>query len=300
MTLNELASDLFLFLVTFRRQVRKGLIPDIYQVRSQLLEIFETQQQRASEDPKLEKQYQKGRYPLVVTADEILINANWAYSSQWEDEILEYEFFKTRIAGEKFFETIEELGDEDDSVAEILYHCLALGFVGRYKGDAEELRRLKRRLYRMLPGRVGEDDKRISPDAYFVAEGVKDIYKPLMNLTRIVLICGTLLIVLWIGFFYYRTFVIPSKIKEFAKEMRQAAAPGGYVLDDDDENEEEEDEDEDEADDFFALKDEQDEDEDEESSENDDDADDVSSDEDDDGEDEDEDEDKDELGDLFG
>ena len=93
MTLNEVASDLFLFLVTFRRQVRKGLIPDMYQVRSQLLDIFEAQERHASEDARLEKLYEKGRYPLVVTADEILINANWAYSAQWEDEILEYEFF---------------------------------------------------------------------------------------------------------------------------------------------------------------------------------------------------------------
>ncbi|MCL5270119.1 MAG: DotU family type IV/VI secretion system protein [bacterium] len=225
MTLSEVASDLFLFLVTFRRQVRKGLVPEIHQVRSQLLDIIAEMERKVRDDAKLAKLFEKARYPLIVTADEILINANWTYSAQWEDEILEYEFFKTRVAGEEFFTMIEDLGDAEEEMAEIFYQCLCLGFVGRYKDDAEELRRLKRRLYRMLPGRVSDDEKRITPDAYFIAEGVKDIYKPLVNLGRVLVVCVTLLIVLWGGYFYYAHSVIPSKIKAYATEMKEKVAP---------------------------------------------------------------------------
>lgn len=229
MRLSEVASDLFLFLVTFRRQVRKGLVPDPSSVRNQLLDIFERQQSMVRDDPKLEKLYDKARYALVVTADEILINSNWAYAQQWEDEILEYEFFKTRIAGEKFFELIEDLGDEEEELAEIYYLCLSLGFVGRYKDDSEELRRLKRRLYRMVPGRITDDERRVTPDAYFVAEGSPDIQKPLVNLTRIALVCATLLIVLWVGYFVYKGNVT-GQIAVYADEMRAMAHPDNMKI----------------------------------------------------------------------
>ena len=250
MTLTEVASDLFLFLVTFRRQVRKGLTPDPGQVRQQLLDILEEQQRRARDDANLEKLYEKARYPLVVTADEILINSNWTYSAQWEDEILEYDYYKTRIAGEQFFSMIEDLGDAEEELAEVFYICLCLGFVGRYKNDAEELRRLKRRLYRMVPGRIRDDEKRLTPDAYYVAEGTTDIIKPLVNLGRILIICGTIFVIIWVGFFIYRTRIIPSNIKKYAAEMREVVAVEGTVVaDDDDEDEDEAEEDEDKDDD---------------------------------------------------
>jgi type VI secretion system protein ImpK len=225
MTLSEVASDLFLFLVTFRRQVRKGLVPDPRQSRTALHDIFAEMDRKVRDDPKLAKQFEKAKYPLVVTADEILINSNWAYSQQWENEIFEYEFFKTRIAGEKFFAMVEELRDDEEQLAEILYLCLCLGFVGRYREDAEELRRLKRRLYRMVPGRISDDEKRVTPDAYFVAEGVADYKKPLVNLGRIAIVCVVLLVVLWVGYYVYRG-QLQSDLGRWAQQMRTEVTPG--------------------------------------------------------------------------
>lgn len=220
MKLSELSSELFLYLVTFRRQVRKGLTPDLRAVKNQLLDIFDRMDRRASDDAGTQRLYEKAKYALVVTADELLINANWAYSAQWEYEILEYDFFKTRIAGDKFFEEIEDMSESDDQLADVYYQCLALGFVGRYKDDAEELRRLKRRLYRMLPGRISEDEKRITPDAYYVAEGTPDTYKPLVNFGRILIVC--LMLMAFIGVAYAVTKrSIPGSIRGLAQEMRE-------------------------------------------------------------------------------
>lgn len=225
MKLTDVASDLFLFLVTFRRQVRKNIHPELGDVRNQLMELFERMDARAGQDPQLEQLYRKARYPLAVTADEILINSNWTYASQWEYEILEYEFFKTRIAGEQFFTMIEDLGDEEEELAEIFYHCLCLGFVGRYKDDAEELRRLKRRLYRMLPSRVTEDERRITPEAYHTEKGTGDPLRPMVNLGRIVLVCATLLVVLWVGSYIYVNHIMPARIESLAQAMKQRVAP---------------------------------------------------------------------------
>lgn len=224
MNLTEVCSDLFLFLVTFRRQVRKGMNPELGQVRQQLLEIFSEQERLVQDDANLQKLYDRVRYILVVLADEILINSNWAYSSAWEESLLEWEFFKTRVAGEEFFERLEREGETDEKLAEIYYLALSLGFVGKYNDNPTKISDLKRRLYRMLPGRFSDQDTKITPDAYYVAEGVKDIYKPLTNLGLIALVCGVLFIGLWVVYFIYRGDVMKDIVR-LEKEMKAHVPP---------------------------------------------------------------------------
>jgi type IV/VI secretion system ImpK/VasF family protein len=224
MTLTEVCSDLFLFLVTFRRQVRKGMNPEISQVRQQLLDIFAEQDRLVQDDANVSRLYERVKYILVVLADEILINSNWAYSSAWEESLLEWEFFKTRVAGEEFFERLEREGETDEKLAEIYYLALSLGFVGKFNDNPTKISDLKRRLYRMLPGRFSDQDTKITPDAYYVAEGVKDIYRPLMNLGLITIVCAVLFLGLWVLYFVYRGDVMKD-IRLLAKEMKAHAPP---------------------------------------------------------------------------
>lgn len=224
MTLTDVCSNLFLFLVTFRRQVRKGMSPDMNQVKSQLLEIFEEQGRLVQDDANLSKLYDRVKYIMVVLADEILINSNWTYSGAWEEAVLEWEFFKTRIAGEEFFNRLEREGETDEKLAEIYYLALCLGFVGQYNDNPTKILDLKRRLYRMLPGRFSDQDTKITPDAYYVAEGAKDIYRPLVNLGRIAIVCFVLLIGLW-GSYYLLKRSTVTEIKDYEKEMKAKVPP---------------------------------------------------------------------------
>lgn len=249
MNLTDTCSDLFLYLVIFRRQVRKGMTPEMAVVRRQLLDIFEEQKQMVSGDANLEKLYERVKYVLVVLADEILINSNWAYSSAWEDEILEWEFFKTRIAGEEFFNLLESEGEKDEELAEIYYTALSLGFVGQYADSPTRIFDLKRRLYRMLPGRFSDQDTRITPDAYYVAEGAGDPYKSLINLGRIALVCATILIGMLIIYPIVKN-SITRDLRGYLIEMKSAVKPADVkaepISDEDaDENAEDADADED-------------------------------------------------------
>ncbi len=224
MNLTDTCSNLFLYLVTFRRQVRKGMTPEMAVVRRQLLDIFEEQKQMVGGDANLEKLYERVKYVLVVLADEILINSNWAYSSAWEDEILEWEYFKTRIAGEEFFNLLESEGEKDEDLAEIYYTALSLGFVGQYADSPTKILDLKRRLYRMLPGRFSDQDARITPDAYYVGEGAGDPYKSLINLGRIVLVCATILIGMLIIYPVIKR-SITRDLRGYLVEMKSAVKP---------------------------------------------------------------------------
>lgn len=223
-SLPQACANLFLFLVTFRRRVRHGIMPEVDEVRGQLKNIFDEQARAVSEDPRLEQAYQKIHYALVVLADEILINSNWSYAGAWEDELLEWDYFKTRIAGEEFFTKLEEEGEKDERLTEIYYIAMCLGFEGKYKGQPDKLIEMKRRLYRMLPGRFSDQEDRITPDAYFVGEGAKDVYRPMVNLGRIALVCVTLLAGLWVTNYFF-TREVRAQIIRHVKEMKAEVPP---------------------------------------------------------------------------
>lgn len=215
MTLFELASRLFLFLVTFRRKIRKGIYVDLSEVRSQLDAIFSEQEAMARSDPSLVALYEKAKYPLTVLADEVVLTCGWEHASAWESQTLEERHFGTRIGGDEFFVLIDQLKEDEAEVAQIFYACLCLGFRGRYREDALELRTLRTRLYRQTPDYVASLEENLCPDAYHVEEGSAGTLRPVLNLARVGIICGVLIIV----------FIVASRLgwKDVTEEISEAA-----------------------------------------------------------------------------
>lgn len=195
MTLFELASDLFLFLVTFRRKIRKGIPVDLSEVRNRLEAIFADQEAAARSDPSLAALYERAKYPLIVLADEVVLTCDWEQASVWASQTLEERYFGTQIAGDQFFVLIDELRDDEPEVAQILYTCLCLGFRGRYREDAQELQSLRSRLYRQIPDHMASHGKKLCPDAYRVEEGGTGGLRPLVNLVRVAIVCVVFIIV---------------------------------------------------------------------------------------------------------
>lgn len=224
MTLTDVASDLFLYLVTFRRQVRKGMTPEMGQVRAQLKEIIDEMDRRVRDDAEISRQYEKVKYILVILADEILINSEWAFAKAWEDQILEWDYFKTRVAGQRFFEMLNEDGMGNDKLAEIYYLSLCLGFLGIYAGEPSKIMDMKRKLYRMLPGRFTENDNRITPDAYFVGEGAKDIYRPVANFGLVAVICAIIFLSSPVVYYFMKKSALKD-IPQYLREMKSEVKP---------------------------------------------------------------------------
>jgi len=194
-TLFQLASDLFLFLVTFRRKIRKGVSIHSSEVRSRLETIFAEQEAVARSDPSLSALYEKAKYPLVVLADEILLTCDWEFASEWEAQTMEERYFGSRIAGDEFFYIVDRLRDDETELAQILYTCLCMGFRGRYRQDSEELRTLRNRLYRQIPEYMAGRTEKLCPEAYHVSEGSTAGLTPLVNLARVAIVCVVFLIV---------------------------------------------------------------------------------------------------------
>lgn len=105
-------------------------------------------------DDDLKYQYtQDLLYLIAALADEIFLNTEWTGKKYWEDHMLEYEFFKTQMAGEIIFNRINELLQNRSAPAEIVeiyLEVLALGFQGKYRGTAtgvSDINTLKNQMY---------------------------------------------------------------------------------------------------------------------------------------------------------
>ncbi len=227
-TLYELASQLFLFLVSFRHKIRKGVPVSISEVRSRLDRIFDDQKSIAYQDVRLENLYNRVKYPLTALVDEIILTSQWEHAQQWAGELLEKKFFNTSIAGSEFFRLIEELLEsnfphkDDIEVGQIFYICLSLGFKGKYNEDAPEIRSLQIRLYRHLPESIPSGETGLTPEAYHVVPSMGKKMQPVTNLARAAIIC----IGFCILYFIVNQCLWNNTIEDVRKEVKEIVEVG--------------------------------------------------------------------------
>lgn len=93
-------------------------------------------------------------YLISALADEVFLNTEWSGKKYWEDHMLEYEFFKTQIAGNVVFDRIHNLLQNRNAPAEIVeiyLEVLAFGFQGKYRGIATaDINNLREQMYNFI------------------------------------------------------------------------------------------------------------------------------------------------------
>lgn len=159
MTLLQLCKRLFSYLVAFREQVDGAAPPGFDETQKEILGVFEAMEAQVARQPSLAPLYKRVRYALVALVDEVVLNSGWKFASQWERDLLEERFFKTNVAGDRFYELAGKLGGAPVEVAAVFYYCLALGFRGHFAYDDEHLLALKKDLLGQLQrqGQAPED-----------------------------------------------------------------------------------------------------------------------------------------------
>ena len=84
-------------------------------------------------------------YVTIAFLDEVVLNSRGPLASAWAGRPMQEEIFEDHVAGERFFQHLEDLLARQDSpfvadILEVLLLCLRLGFQGRYAGsDGGEL-----------------------------------------------------------------------------------------------------------------------------------------------------------------
>ena len=127
--LPDICTDLFLFTLYLRQSQDSGGSEELY---DRLIGLFDSMEGAARASGISDVDIWDVKYALVAFIDETV---------GWESR-LELEIFGSNVAGEEFFNKLEQIKSDKgrDGVLEIYYLCLALGFEGRYVRRPERLR----------------------------------------------------------------------------------------------------------------------------------------------------------------
>ncbi len=97
------------------------------------------------------------KYAFCATVDESMLMSNFKAKESWQRLPLQVQFFGEQLAGEQFFEKLEELrrtGTPRVQALEVFHMCLLLGFQGKYIMEGSEK-------LNYLTARVGDEVARM-------------------------------------------------------------------------------------------------------------------------------------------
>ncbi len=117
-----------------------GEVPKVRESISEEIHRAETHVRKAGYSDLVER----ARFAIIALLDEMLVrNGNWRHRHVHLENPLQWEHYRTRNAGEEFFERLDQLRqrpDENRALIEVYFHCLAVGFEGKFF-DASERER---------------------------------------------------------------------------------------------------------------------------------------------------------------
>jgi len=79
-------------------------------------------------------EWELAKYALVSWIDEMLVETPWSGRDWWSNNVLEVQFFNTRLCNERFYTKAQEAsGQTRRDALEVYYNCVILGFRGLYR-----------------------------------------------------------------------------------------------------------------------------------------------------------------------
>ena len=82
------------------------------------------------------EQIRPSHYALCATIDDLVLNTPWGSAIGWGAASLTATFHREARAGDQFFDQLERLSRNPAPnlpTIELMYLCLSLGFMGRYR-----------------------------------------------------------------------------------------------------------------------------------------------------------------------
>src|SRR5688572_7719080 len=139
--------DICADLLTFIQSIRKAADPGEYEpFRAKAEALVGAMEQRARESDVPAPLIEQAKFALVGFLDETILQSNWALRDVWAGNPLQLQYFNEFNAGEEFYTKLESLRNADDpkklDVLEVYFHCLALGFKGKY-ADLRGMEKIK-------------------------------------------------------------------------------------------------------------------------------------------------------------
>ena len=160
------ANPLLMMLQTLRAASPPG---NVVELRNKLIESVKEFDAACSRQnvPELERNI--ANYALCSVIDECVQMTPWGGSSNWAQQSLLLHFHRDTWGGEKFFEILNRIAATPakfQSLLELFYVCLALGFMGRFHLEGpsgkQAVSDLREKVYQMIRHGRPEADRTLS------------------------------------------------------------------------------------------------------------------------------------------
>jgi type VI secretion system protein ImpK len=171
------AGPLLLLLARLRNTLNPPVPDGLRNKAIRELQNFETRAQSAQIPA---EQLRPAHYALCASLDDVVLATPWGSQSEWTARSLVSTFHQEVRSGERFFDILAQMRKNPEvflPVLELMYFCLSLGYMGRYRlsprGPAE-VDRLREELYALIRRRTSPGDAELSPHW----RGVAAAYRP--------------------------------------------------------------------------------------------------------------------------
>jgi type VI secretion system protein ImpK len=162
------------------------------------------------------------RYILCAYLDESVMGTEWGASSLWAEHSMLSRFHNETWGGEKVFSILNRLEGEPVRyrlLLEFIFHCLILGFEGKYRvmdGGIAEREKVITRLHDLLTDVDDVQCKELTNANGFV---VHSKYKLSRQFPVWSIFLGFIL--LWFGVFFTYSYVLHSKSSDVLEQLNQ-------------------------------------------------------------------------------
>ena len=171
------ASPLLALMARLRNTVTQPDSGDLRERAVREVRNFERQGRDAGIDMEL---LRPAHYAICASLDDVVLNTPWGSSGGWGVNSLVSTFHQEVRSGERFFDLLEKMKVSPGTflpVLELMYLCMSLGFVGRYRLSPRgpgELERVREDTYAIIARQRQVAHPELSPHA----KGLDAPYRP--------------------------------------------------------------------------------------------------------------------------
>lgn len=156
------------FTATVRIRAHKQVAADAESFRHRIKQVLSTAEAEARGQGYLADDVRFALFAVIAFLDESVLNSGQPMFAVWPSRTLQEEVFGVHMAGELFYQYLQQLMSRPDSpdiadILEVYLLCLLLGFKGRYAAtQGSEVPALVQQLTERI-GRVREGGRSLSP-----------------------------------------------------------------------------------------------------------------------------------------
>jgi type VI secretion system protein ImpK len=151
-----------------RIESERGRVPDLDRLRAAMVDAVHAFEKDAVSSGLDTRSLRAARYALCAMVDDIVLSTPEGTASSWTQQSMTSIFHDEVVGGERFFEILDQMEKDlghHEPVVELMYLCMSLGFIGRYRvrprGSAE-LNDLRDGIYNTIRQRRGDFERELS------------------------------------------------------------------------------------------------------------------------------------------